>query len=41
MPPDDDNSKLHWKRSVPTVGVQLIAFGHSLVDDYMSFDADE
>lgn len=41
MPPDDDDTKLHWKRGVSTVGVQLIASGHSLVDDYMSFDADE
>lgn len=41
MPPDADNSRLHWKRGVPTTGLQLIATGHSLVDAYMSFDADE
>jgi hypothetical protein len=26
---------------VPTVGLQLIATGHSLVDEYMAFDTDE
>jgi len=41
MPDDADNAALHWKRGVPTVGLQLIATGHSLVDQYMSFDADE
>jgi hypothetical protein len=38
---DEDNSKLGWKRGVPTIGLQLIATGHSLVDDYMAFDTDE
>lgn len=38
MPDDADNSDLHWKQGVPTIGLQLIATGHSLVDDYMAFD---
>lgn len=41
MPADADDAQLHWKRGVPTTGLQLIAAGHSLVDAYMSFDADE
>jgi hypothetical protein len=41
MPQDEDNSKLHWKKGVSTIGLQLISSGHSLVDDYMAFDADE
>jgi hypothetical protein len=41
MPPDDDNAQLQWKMGVPTYGTQLIATGHSLVDDYMAFDVDE
>jgi hypothetical protein len=41
MPADDNDSLLHWKKGVPTCGTQLIATGHSLVDDYMSFDVDE
>jgi N-acylglucosamine 2-epimerase (GlcNAc 2-epimerase) len=41
MPADEDDKSLHWKKGVPTYGVQLIATGHSLVDDYMSFDVDE
>jgi uncharacterized protein YyaL (SSP411 family) len=41
MAVDDDDAKLEWKRGVPTVGVQLISSGHSLVDEYMSFDVDE
>ena len=32
-------SRLRWKRRVPTVGLQLIATGHSLVDAYMAFNA--
>lgn len=28
----------HWKPGVRTVGLQLIATGHSLVDEYMAFD---
>jgi hypothetical protein len=39
MPEDEDGR--HWKKDVPTVGVQLIATGHSLVDQYMAFDADD
>jgi hypothetical protein len=41
MPADEDAAQLHWKPGVPTVGLQLISTGHSLVDAYMSFDADE
>jgi hypothetical protein len=41
MPQDEDNARLHWKRGVSTVGAQCIATGHSLVDCYMAFDADE
>ena len=41
MPEDEDDVFLHWKRGVPTCGTQLIATGHTLVDDYMSFDVDE
>jgi hypothetical protein len=41
MPADADNNRLHWKRGVPTTGLQLIATGHSLVDAYMAFDVDE
>ena len=41
MAPDEDASALHWKPGVPTTGLQLIASGHSLVDEYMSFDVDE
>src|SRR5271157_1090938 len=39
MPADEDNGELHWKRGIPTMGLQLIATGHSLVDEYMSDDA--
>ena len=41
MPLDESDSVLQWKQGVPTVGLQLIATGHSLVDEYMSFDTDE
>ncbi len=41
MPVDANNRLLHWKKGVPTYGTQLIATGHSLVDEYMSFDVDE
>jgi hypothetical protein len=41
MAADEDDTLLHWKKGVPTYGVQLIATGHTLVDDYMSFDVDE
>lgn len=41
MPSDDTNPNRHWKSEASTIGVQLIASGHSLVDQYMSFDADE
>jgi len=36
IPASEDNAELHWKRGVPTIGLQLIATGHSLVDEYMS-----
>jgi hypothetical protein len=38
MAEDDDDTKLHWKSGVSTVGLQLIASGHSLVDSYMAWD---
>ena len=41
MPADDEDARLHWKRGVPTAGLQLISTGHLLVDAYMAFDADE
>lgn len=41
MPEDEKNEDLHWKKNVPTVGIQLISTGHSLADAYMAFDADE
>ncbi len=41
VPADAEDGSLHWKRDIPTSGTQLIASGHSLVDDYMSFDVDE
>ena len=41
LPADADDGRLHWKQGVPTTGLQLIATGHSLVDAYMAFDADE
>ena len=37
MPVDADPAMLQWKAGVPTVGVQLIATGHSLTDEYMAF----
>lgn len=41
MPADADDGQLHWKKGVSTVGAQLIASGHSLTDNYMTFDVDE
>lgn len=41
MPEDERDEDLHWKRGIPTTGLQLISTGHSLVDAYMAFDADE
>lgn len=38
MAADDDDAALHWKKGVSTVGLQLIASGHSLVDAYMAWD---
>lgn len=40
MPEDADGAELHWKRGVPTVGIQLIATGHSLNDAYMAWDVE-
>ena len=37
----EDSGKLHWKKGVPTVGLQLISTGHTLADAYMAYDADE
>jgi hypothetical protein len=39
MPDDESEEQLHWKPGVPTIGLQLIATGHSLVDEYMATDA--
>lgn len=41
MPEDEDNKNLHWKKGVSTIGLQLISTGHTLVDEYSAFDADE
>lgn len=41
MPEDEQDSSLHWKKGLPTVGIQLISTGHSLTDMYMAFDTDE
>ncbi len=41
MPADDDDARRGWKRGASTVGLQLIATGHSLADAYMAFDVDE
>jgi hypothetical protein len=41
MPAEDHTPPRHWKSGASTVGVQLIATGHSLVDQYMCFDADD
>lgn len=38
MPADSPAEKLQWKHGVPTIGMQLIATGHSLIDAYMAFD---
>ncbi|ACQ82432.1 conserved hypothetical protein [Beutenbergia cavernae DSM 12333] len=40
MPEDADDAELHWKRGTPTVGIQLIATGHSLNDAYMAWDVE-
>jgi hypothetical protein len=36
MPADKADGILHWKHGVPTVGLQLIATVHSVVDEYMA-----
>ena len=41
MPADVPDAYLHWKKGAPTYGTQLIASGHSLVDEYMAFEVDE
>ncbi len=41
MPIDESNHLLQWKKGNSTVGLQLISTGHSLVDMYMAFNADE
>ncbi|TDE97405.1 hypothetical protein EXU48_04205 [Occultella glacieicola] len=40
MPQDACDDELHWKRGTPTVGIQLIATGHSLNDAYMAWDVE-
>lgn len=39
LPIDTDPTSSHWKPGCSTVGTQLISTGHSLVDQYMAFDA--
>jgi hypothetical protein len=41
MPADVPDEELHWEKGVSTVGMQLIASGHSLADQNMAYDADE
>lgn len=41
MPADENDAALNWKKGVPTTGLQLIATGHSLVDNYMTFNPDD
>jgi len=41
MPADENGATLNWKIGVPTTGLQLIATGHSLVDNYMTFNPDD
>ncbi len=42
MPSEDTSPRgRQWHPGASTVGLQLIATGHSLVDQYMCFDADE
>ncbi len=41
MPEDENDVDLHWKKGLPTVGLQNISTGHSLVDMYMAYDVDE
>ena len=40
VPVPPGNVRAGWKPGVPTTGVQLIATGHSLTDEYMAFDVD-
>ncbi len=40
MPDDADDEQLHWKHGASTVGIQLIATGHSLNDAYMAWDVE-
>ena len=39
MPVDADETDLHWKPGVPTVGVQLIATGVSTCDGFLAMNA--
>ena len=41
VPMVGNDPRKEWDESVPTVGLQLISTGHSLVDNYMAFDVDE
>jgi hypothetical protein len=38
---DEDSALVHWKKGVSTIGLSIIATGHSLVDEYMAFEVDE
>ena len=38
---DQHDADLQWKRLVPTYGLQLIATGHSLTDEYMACAVDD
>ncbi len=39
MPVDADDRSLHWKKSVPTIGQQLIATGVSMCDGFLARNA--
>jgi len=41
MPEDESDKELHWKKGVSTVGLCLIAAGHSLVDQNVAYAVDE
>lgn len=39
MPADADDSALHWKKNVPTIGHQLIASGVSMTDGFLAVNS--
>jgi len=41
VPGEEEDANLQWKKGVPTMGLSIIATGHSLCDEYMAFDVDE